>query len=201
MRVVDIEKGVPRKRKAAFVIFYCLNRKPWESYREADEERKALTIPTCLMINRWDGTIGFIGGRIEKGEAFEEAVKREVFEEIGHELSLKPEPIVAHDIGPITTHAFAVEVSSEEILHIQRDASLSEDFGSEVTGVFLPHLIDYDSTTKSRKGGIIELYRSSMAPSVREELTHFLLKRKVFSKSQLEDICKKAGFDLPTLLS
>lgn len=200
MKVVDINKEIPGKKKAAFVIFYCLDWQPWKTYREVDEERRKLTVPTCLMINRWDGTIGFIGGIVDKNESFEKAIKREVLEEIGHKLSLKLEPIVAHDIGPITTHAFSVQITHEEILHIQKDAALSEDFGSELTGVFLPHLIDYDSSTKSRKGGIVELYKNSMAPSVREELTHFLLKKKIFSRTKLKNICKRAGFNLLRLL-
>ncbi len=201
MRTVDIKRGVPGKKKAAFVIFYCLDWKPWKNYREADEERRELTIPTCIMINRWDGMIGFIGGKVDKGESFEEAIRREVWEEIGHNLTLRLEPIVAHDIGSITTHAFAVNISQDEIIHLQRDAALSEDFGSEVTGVFLPHLIDYDSSTKSRKGGVVELYKSSMAPSVREELTHFLLKKKIFTNLELESICRRATFDLSVLLN
>lgn len=201
MNIVDFKKGVEGKRKAAFVIFYCLKSKPWKKHREPDKEFINLNVPICLVINRWDGMMGFIGGKVEKGESLEDAVRREVFEEIGHKLLIKLEPIVAHDIGPITSHAFAAKVSYEEILHIERDASLSEDFGSEITGSFLPHLIDYDSATKSEKGGIVELYKGSMAPSMREELTHFLLKKKIFSKKELEDICTRAGFDLGQLLS
>lgn len=200
MHTVDIRKGVPGKRKAAFVIFYCLKWKPWENYREADAERKGLNIPTCLIINRWDGVMGFIGGMVDKNESLEEAAKREVFEEIGHKLDANLEPIVAHDIGPITTHVFGCELSSEEIIHIHKDASLAEDFGSEITGAFLPHLIDYDAETKNRKGGIAELLKGSMAPSLREELVHFLLKKKIFSKTQMFSICKSAGYNLVELL-
>ncbi|MBI3443265.1 NUDIX hydrolase [Candidatus Woesebacteria bacterium] len=152
------------------------------------------------MINRWDGTIGFIGGKVEQGLNFESNIKKEVKEEIGHDFNLELESIVAHDIGPITTHAFASKVSYETLKHILKDAANSNNIGSEVTGVFTPHLIDYDQKTKKRKGGITELYKASMAPSVREELTHFLLKKKIFTKERLEEITKKAGYSLRELL-
>ena len=45
-------------------------------------------------------------------------------------------PLVAHDIGAITTHAFTAEVNYEELRNIQKEATSAEHFGSEVCGVF-----------------------------------------------------------------
>lgn len=200
VKKIGFREKVNGKSQAVFVIFYALDGKPWFGYRETDKERKELVIPTCMMINRWDGTIGFVGGKVDEGYSLEEAIKKEVKEEVGFDLDLKLEEVVAHDIGPITTHAFASQVSYEKLRNIQRNAVNAEDMGSEVTGVFLPHLVDYSEITSSRDGGIVDLYKAEMQPSVREELTHFLLQKEIFFEEKLEAICRRAGFDLETLV-
>lgn len=48
---------------------------------------------------------------VENGETLEQAATRKVSEEVGHDISVKLEPLVAHDIGPITRHAFLVKMT------------------------------------------------------------------------------------------
>ncbi len=199
MHTIDFQQKIEGKKQAAFVIFYALDGKPWKDYPEDNSERQQLIIPTCLMNNRADGTLGFIGGRVEENESLEVAAIREVEEEIGHTITVELEPIVAHDIGPITTHAYAVEMTYKELRTLQDNVIHAPHFGSEVTGVFLPHLIDYQETI-GKDGGIINLLQSKYAPSVKEELLHFLLKKEIFIKEKLKGICKKAGDPLEELL-
>jgi U8 snoRNA-decapping enzyme len=202
MHSIDFNSAVEGKRQAAFVIIYARDGKPWSDYVPTDErkaKRTHLTIPTCLCMNRCDGQIGFIGGGVEHGESLEQAARREVLEEIGYSITTDLREIVAHDIGPVTTHAFATEVSYDELREIQRTCLDADHFGSEVTGVFLPHLIDYD-TALGKGGGIVPFLQHSFAPSVREELIHFLLKINLFEKEALADICTRANFNLDELL-
>jgi 8-oxo-dGTP pyrophosphatase MutT (NUDIX family) len=198
MRTIDFGSKVEGKGQGAFVIFYALDGRPWLDYEGAGRRRE-LTIPTCLMINRADGRIGFIGGMVEAGETLEGTAIREVEEEIGHAITTELEPIVAHDIGSFTTYAFAAQMSYTQLRAMQIEATKAPHFGSEVTGVFLPHLIDYEQTI-DEAGGIQDLLAGSMATSVREELVHFLLKKRLFSNEQLDAICKKAGYSLEALL-
>ena len=200
MEVIDFESQVTDKRQAAFVIFYALDGMPWLNYPSDHPGRHELTIPTCLMINRSDGNIGFIGGMIEPGETLLDAATREVEEEIGHTIDLQLEPVVAHDIGPITTHAFLSETTYEELRKIQEKAITGVHFGSELTGVFMPHLIDYTAAI-GKGGGLVNLLKASMAPSVREEMVHFLLKTEILDKETLEAICHDAGYELVKLLA
>lgn len=200
MYTIDFQSKVEGKRQAAFVIFYALDGQPWLNYGDSKPKHTNLVIPTCLMINRADGTLGFIGGKVEEGETLEQAAIREVQEEIGHTVAITLEEIVAHDIGGITTHAFAAQMSYEELRHIQRDALDAMHFGSEVTGLFLPHLIDYDAAV-GKGGGIAPLLASNMAPSVREELVHLLLKKDIFTKEELASLAQKAGYSLENLLA
>lgn len=199
MQAIGFDTKIADKRQAAFVIFYALNGQPWMNYPQDGSGRQELTIPTCLMINRADGNIGFVGGMVEEGESLEQAAKREVEEEIGHTINVELKPIVAHDIGPITTHAFAAEVSYEQLRKIQEDAIHGPHFGAELTGAFLPHLLDYQAVL-GKGGGIANTLKASMAPSVREELVHFLLNTNIFKREALQDLCLQAGFDMEALL-
>lgn len=188
------------KRQATFVIFYCKSTQPWKDYPADNSGRHNLRFPVCLMINRSDGSLGFIGGMVEEGETLEQAARREVKEEIGHDVQVGLEGLVAHDIGAITTHAFIAEVSYKELRKIQEEATTADHFGSEITGVFLPHLVDYEKKI-GKGGGLANLLQSVMAPSVREEMAHFLLEALNFDKQILEDICVRAGHDLEKLLA
>jgi 8-oxo-dGTP pyrophosphatase MutT (NUDIX family) len=199
MHTIKFDEKIDNKKQAAFVIFYSVDGKPWENYPQDNSGRHDLVIPTCLVNNRADGSLGFIGGRVDGNETLEEASIREVEEEIGHHIDVPLEPIVAHDIGPITTHAFAVKMPYTQLRVLQDNVMHAPHFGSEVTGVFLPHLIDYEKV-RGKDGGISNFLQNSMAPSVREELVHFLLKKQIFQKGELDEICKKAGFILDELL-
>lgn len=200
MKSIDFNEKVNGKRQAAFVIFYALDGKPWENYPADKLNRHRLVIPVCLMLNRADGALGFIGGMVEEGETLIEAATREVQEEIGHSIEVELEPLVAHDIGPISTHVFSALATYEQLRKIQGEAINGSHFGAELTGVFLPHLIDYNSAI-GKGDGLVNLLKAPMAPSVREELIHFLLKKEVINKEPLKSLCKEAGFDLDRLLS
>lgn len=194
MSKIDFNQKIEGKKQMVFVILYALDGQPWQSYEGASEKAKNLTIPTCLMINREDGRIGFVGGAIEEGETLKEAMKREIKEEVDFELSSDLEPLVAHDLGHITAHVFVNGLTYAELRELQRRSVDAPHFGSEVTGVFLPHLIDYEGM--GGKGGLVELLRHSVAPKVRDELAHFLIQKNVFEKEKLADIYQRAGFSL-----
>ncbi len=199
MRVIDFESKLD-KIQGAFVVLFARDGVPWQSYSQGDSPKQNLRIATCLMINRSDGAIGFVGGKVDPDETLEAAAVREVWEEVGYKIDSKLTPVVAHDIDPITTHLFALEMTHAELREIQKKAAIAEHFGSEVTGVFLPHLIDY-AQTFNREGGITTLLRSAMALSVREEFIHFLIQMEIFDKAQLKIACDSAGYSLEKLLA
>jgi 8-oxo-dGTP pyrophosphatase MutT (NUDIX family) len=198
IHTIDYKRKIDDKPQAVFVIIYAVDGKPWQGNTGSYAEMSEIKIPSCLMVMRWDGTSGFVGGKVEGLETFEDTIKREMQEEIGSSLDLKLEPIVAHDIGPITTHACAAEVTYDELLKIRTQAL--QDVESQTTGVFCPYLVVYDDISTKKKGGLVNLLQTPFAPSVREELIHFLLKKEIFTKQKLTEIVKKAGFTLEDLL-
>lgn len=200
MEVIEFDERIADKRQAAFVIFYALDGTPWADYpTEAKDDLQGINIPTCLMINRSDGRVGFIGGMVEPGESLRGAALREVEEEVGYKSCAQLQPVVAHDIGPITTHAFMAETNYRKLRQIQEEAPKALHFGSELTGVFMPHLVNHDNVP-GMSGGIDNLIRNSMAPSVREELMHFLLKSQIVDRDPLAQVCETAGYNLGKLL-
>lgn len=198
MKKVKFDQKIAGKPQAVFSILYALDGKPWANY-PGSNGRANLIIPTCIMINRSDGWIGFVGGKVDQNETLEEAAKREVREEIGYEVTSPLENIVAHDIGPFTTHVFAVQLTYEDLREIQKNSPQASHFGSEITGVFLPHLINQNQLYSTR-GSIAGIIKSSLAPSVREELIHFLVNKKILPQKELSEICDSCGYSLETLL-
>jgi len=174
MEAIAFYSRVASKAQAAFIIFYSLE-----------------SSPSCLMIDRTDNTLGFIGGMVESGESLEEAAIREASEEIGHMVTAHLEPLVAHNIGTITTHAFTAEVGATELETIHAQAETGIHYGVELNSATISSL---------SKSELIALLPRPMAPSVREELIHFLFKANIYKPSTLVQICEKAGYDLQELL-
>ena len=48
----------------------------WENYHETTEEGRQFEVPLVLMVQRWDGFKGFIGGNVDEGETLLTALSR-----------------------------------------------------------------------------------------------------------------------------
>ena len=89
---------------------------------------------------RFDGTLGFPGGVVDKGETSEEACTRECTEELGvttSEITItKSDYIVTHysDHTHFCLHLYAKEVSLDLLVEIEKKTLLSKDWGNEVQG-------------------------------------------------------------------
>ena len=87
---------------------------------------------------RFDGTLGFIGGEVDKGETPEEACARECCEELGissTSLSISPNDHVSteySDHSNFCLHFYAKQVQYEAFRLMERQALQSNDWGQEV---------------------------------------------------------------------
>ncbi|MNY85617.1 nucleoside triphosphate pyrophosphohydrolase [compost metagenome] len=164
MKKIELLSNPNKKPEAAFLAI-CSKAPVWKDYEGISEQDANKDIPLTLMINRWDGLIGFPGGQVEDGETAIQAAVREAYEEVGVVVQESEiQPLASYEFS-IVAHLFVIEISYEQILSIYKNIPNSKHFGSEITGAFLAHLCNY------KKGkGIRKLLDSGLAKSVREEL-------------------------------
>ena len=144
---------------SVFVYIYANDCTPYKKYLEPHEEfdesceeydgvpDKNQIVPMVLMALRWDGTFGAIGGKVNKGENKYRALDREVEEEIGYKIphTSSLDPILTLRDGNKVIQSFAYRVDYWDLKEIQRRAYDAKHSQSEVSGVNLIHLIEYEN--------------------------------------------------------
>lgn len=174
----------PNKKNAVFLAIYVEAISPWRYFKD---DMQHLQCPALIMIDRWDGRIGFPGGTLNPGEAPLEGLMREIKEEIG--ITIRPEkvhPIVTHE-NRIVTHLYGLKVLEVEFLHIyyhilnnfSRSILLhayeegdESHFMSEITGIKIVPIVQHDNK------GINRFLDNAFAGATREDL--FVLLDEVF---------------------
>ncbi len=164
------------KKNAVFLAIYVESISPWRYFKD---DMQHIKCPALIMIDRWDGRMGFPGGTVNKGENLIEALVREIKEEIG--ITIKPaqvHPIVSHE-NRIVTHFYGLKVLEAEFLHIyyhilnnfSRSILLhayeegdESHFMSEITGIKIVPLIQHANK------GINRFMENSFAGATREDL-------------------------------
>ena len=166
----------PDKKNAVFLAIYVDAISPWRYFKD---DMQHLKCPALIMIDRWDGRMGFPGGTVNEGESLLEALVREIKEEVG--ITVKPDkvhPIVSHE-NRLVTHLYGLKVLEAEFLHIyyhilnnfsrsillhayeEGDAS---HFMSEITGIKIVPLIHHENK------GINKFLENSFAGATRNDL-------------------------------
>lgn len=166
----------PEKKNAVFLAIYVDAISPWKYFKD---DIRHLKCPALIMIDRWDGRMGFPGGTVDENETLLEALVREIKEEVG--ITVKPEkvhPIVSHE-SRIVTHLYGLKVLEAEFLHIYyhilnnfaRSILLhayeegdESHFMSEITGIKIVPLIHHENK------GINKFVENSFAGATKEDL-------------------------------
>lgn len=161
------------KKQASFLAIYS-EAKIWSSYNEINEDEKQIVVPLVLMIDRWDGCKGFIGGIVEKNETLLQAAIRELKEEVGYDLHneeiLSQEFISSYEMDSLVTHLTAIEVSFDKLKQIMSSLNNAEHYLSEVSGISAIQFINY-----SHKKSFDNFINSVFAPTVKEEIIDLIL--------------------------
>lgn len=178
MRTKRIEFGhfEHSKKNAVFLAIYVESISPWKYFKD---DMQHLKCPALIMIDRWDGRMGFPGGTVNENETLMSALVREVKEEIG--ITIKPDqvhPIATHE-NKIVTHFYGLKVLEAEFLHIyyhilnnfSRSILLhayeegdESHFMSEITGIKIVPLVQHDNK------GINRFLENSFAGATKEDL-------------------------------
>ncbi len=173
---VPFAKQTAGKKDAVFLAIYVEAISPWKYFKD---EIQKVQCPAVIMIDRWDGRMGFPGGTRNEGESIIETLVREIKEEIG--ITVRPEkvhPIASHE-WKISTHFYGLKVMEIEFLHIyyhilnnfSRSILLhayeegdSSHFMSEITGIKIVPLVEHAGK------GINHFVGNHFAGSSREDL-------------------------------
>lgn len=177
-QVKPIELGTNHnnKKEAAFIAVTCVS-DIWRNYNEIPKELRNVKVPMVIMIDRWDGTKGFVGGNVEKGESLLNAALREFYEEVNYKI--KPEQIIdstivaSHETPKLVTHLINVEVSEDVIREILASAHKAEHFLSEVAGVSAIPFINYPNAP-----AFDNFIKNSFAKTVKEEIADLIITKK-----------------------
>lgn len=164
------------KKNAVFLAIYVESISPWKYFKD---DMQHIKCPALIMIDRWDGRMGFPGGTVNTGETLMEALIREIKEEIGITIKASQvHPIASHE-NRIVTHLYGLKVLEAEFLHIyyhilnnfSRSILLhayeegdESHFMSEITGIKIVPIIEHDNK------GINRFMENSFAGATYEDL-------------------------------
>lgn len=148
--------------------------KVWEKYQEIPEKGRETLVPLVLMLQRWDGLKGFVGGEVEAGESLKEAVFRECVEEIGLRLTTEEIDVArlvsSHQMENLVTHLMVVNVSPERMIEAVKGAIHAEHFMSETVAVMPVHFMNY-----YHKKSFDNFIQNNFAPTVKEEISDLII--------------------------
>lgn len=147
--VTELPFGTPveGKNEGCFLVLTA-RAKVYETYEHVPQETRDTPHRVVLMVARWDGCLGFPGGKREKGETLIEALRREALEEVNFDLGdLEPVPMCTHNLvnSKFVVHAMLIDLGDVEVSvlkDISRRAVDAQHYLSEGTAFWL-HVADY----------------------------------------------------------
>lgn len=166
--IKEVKFGTLNKRNAAFVAFF-LKSPCYKGYSYVKEDVQKLNIPQVLLLQRWDGKMGFVGGMVDEGEDILTSALRETREEIGfnieeHHLQLRE--VCSHETsGDLNVHLYAVEIDLGLKRLILSKAHEAADYEAETCGVIFQQILDIE-----KNGFNAFLENAYLAKAVKEEL-------------------------------
>jgi ADP-ribose pyrophosphatase YjhB (NUDIX family) len=149
MIINRVENGLVAEQNSVFIAYFT---KPSHIYQKnpdcrswGDDAWFAKVALLGVMV-RWDGSFGFVGGKVDPGETLIEAAKRESLEEINHQpkdddLKLVCSHSMVHGNFKQNTHLYACEVSPEKLYDIRRKSGESVHGQVESAGFVVVHMV------------------------------------------------------------
>lgn len=149
MIINRVENGLVAANNSVFVAYYT---EPTHIYQANPECRSwgddAWFAKVALLgvMVRWDGSFGFVGGKVDAGESLIESAKRESMEEINHipkdsDLKLVCSHSMVDGKFEQNTHLYACEVTPEKLYDIRRKSGESVHGQVESAGFVVVHMV------------------------------------------------------------
>lgn len=149
MIINRVENGLVAEQNSVFIAYFT---KPSHIYQKNPDCRSwgddawFAKIALLGVMVRWDGSFGFVGGKVDPGETLIEAAKRESWEEINHkpedgDLKLVCSHSMVHGNFKQNTHLYACEVTPEKLYDIRRKSGESVHGQVESAGFVVVHMV------------------------------------------------------------
>lgn len=167
----------PASQKEAVFVAFTTKHTIWENYNETTEEGRQFEVPLVLMVQRWDGCKGFIGGNVDEGETLLTALSRELKEEANFVLSedefLSLIPVCSHKTENKVTHLFTVEISYVRMKELIANSVKAEHFMSEIVGLLAIPFVNYP-----HQKSFDNFIKDQFAATVKEEVKELIEMKK-----------------------
>lgn len=179
---IDTGTNANDKQQAVFIMLYA-ETDIWRNYQEISETARTRIVPVVLMLQRWDGKIGFVGGNVEKGEDLLVAALREFKEETGFDIKNEHleniNLLCSHETDKLVTHLMGFRVTESVLRDVLINNHKAEHFMSEGT-LFTTQMINYSHTNT-----FDNFMQNNFAITVKEEIAVVIDKLKWKEKYNL----------------
>lgn len=143
------------KQHCVFASIYCKDGKPY--YKKVTNKNDS-NISIVFMQMRWDGSIGFPGGKVSKEEVMEsngqvtiELLKNTLIRELQEEIDIKDNYIKKNKLKHLSSfiddlyiiHNFSYEITYNEMIELYEQACKCSAIGKENLGNILVHIYEY----------------------------------------------------------
>ena len=180
MNIRQLETGTIGAKNSVFVAFYTpahFHYQSNEDCRAWGEETWYSKIALLGLVMRWDGSFGFVGGKVDEGETLTQGVIREVMEEVGTQIKEEQLTLLcSHEMkdGDFHqhTHLYLCKVTPCDIYAIQKGSTKSLHGAVEASGFNVVHMVN---------GAYENLRKLPWAGTAKEEL-ELLLRSDVIDK-------------------
>ena len=136
-------------------------------------------VPGVLLQLRWDGMFGAPGGKVDPGETLEQALAREVKEEIDYDLNLAQiQPLISLRMGEYHIHSYSLAVSADELFQIRDNASTASMSSMECSGYNIVHAAQYNKDAEVR--GILKFIDNQFSATARLELMLLIMNKQLY---------------------